>query len=231
MKKSVILITFLFAALGGSLCLSQDTSKDSIRIESEYLQDDDSYYDNKYMYLDINLSDDHKLLKLGIQPFKPNDNFNMAVFMIHGGFEQKLNSSFSFVNELNAIMLWSVGDAFHQLGYSPGLRYYFTKKREMAQGKSGDNCNGPYLLFRMSELFSFYTVKGVSPDAEPGEDSDELYRGPQLSVKPEIGIGIQQKIRRQLYFDANMYCNYDFTGDGFGYGITFLFGGLLSFTN
>ncbi len=226
MKKSLLILNIFLATLGGMSVFSQD---DSLHIETEYPGEDERYYQQKYMYLDVNLSDDHKLLKLGIQPFKPNENYEMTVFMIHGGFEQKLGSSFSLVNELNAIMLWSGGEVFHQLGYSFGGRYYFKKKREMARGRSGDNCNGLYFHLKMSDLLGFYTLKGVDV-SEPGDPSRELYRSLDYAFKPELGFGIQQKIRQHLYFDANVYFNLDLIEQKPGFGITFLFGGVLDFT-
>jgi hypothetical protein len=75
---------------------------DTVRLKQSLQQDQDFYYRNKYRYLDVRLGDEDRLLKIGIQPFKPGDSFNFLVFTIHGGFEQKINTSLTAVTELNS---------------------------------------------------------------------------------------------------------------------------------
>jgi len=224
MRNIIIILTAVVLFFANYQCYAQN---DSLKIETEITKGDEQYYKNKYMYLDINLSDDHKLLKLGIQPFKPNDNYNFAVFTIHCGYEQKLNTSFSLISEVNTSIISTEEEALLQFGYSFGGRYYPFKKQQLTKERSGDNCNGSYLHFRMSDLLSLNTLRSNSTVG----NRNELLRVFDYALKPELGFGIQQKIKRNIYFDANFSTNYDIINKEFGFRITFLFGGLLSFNN
>ncbi|MEZ5070231.1 MAG: hypothetical protein R2751_04485 [Bacteroidales bacterium] len=180
---------------------------DSIRMETETGGGPDAYYQNKYRYLDIRLSDEDHVLKFGIQPFKPSETFTFLVFSLHGGLEQKLGPTVSLVNELNAVSTWTGEESFHRMGYSLGGRYYVLKKKEMAQGKSGNNCQGVYGLFRMSDLVATTAYRAADPDSPTGRSAPN--RGLDFSLKPEIGLGFQQRLDYHLYFDASIGINHD----------------------
>jgi len=227
MKNAALILLMFAVALPGTICFAQ---KDTVMIETERTQDQDFYYRNKYRYLDVRLSDEDRLLKIGIQPFKPSDNFNFLVFTVHGGFEQKINTSLSAVTELNSVMTWSDGDAFHQQGLSLGARYYFLKKKDIEQGRSGNNCQGVYGLLKMSDLLSLVTIRSDDPTAGPLEHQADLFRVLQGSLTPEIGIGFQQRLDYHLYFDSAVACNYNILENDFGFQISFLFGVLFSYT-
>lgn len=227
MKKPALILLLLAVALPGMHCFAQT---DTVMIETEQSGDQDFYYRNKYRYLDVRLSDEDRLLKIGIQPFKPSDNFNFLVFTIHGGFEQKINTSLTAVAEINSVMTWSEEDAFHQQGLSLGGRYYFLKKKDLEQGRSGNNCQGVYSLVKMSNLLSLVTVRSGDPGAGPMEHQADLYRTLKGSLTPEIGIGFQQRLDYHLYFDSAVACNYNILDNDFGFQISFLFGVLFSYT-
>lgn len=227
MKKPTLIFLLFTVALPGTICFAQN---DSVMIETELMQDQDFYYRNKYRYLDVRLSDEDMLLKIGIQPFKPSDNFSFLVFTLHGGFEQKISTSLTAVTEINSVMTWSEGDVFHQQGLSLGGRYYFLKKKDIEQGRSGNNCQGVYGLLKMSDLLSLVTVRSDDPSASPLEHQSDLYRVLRGSLTPEIGIGFQQRLDYHLYFDSAVACNYNITDNDFGFQISFLFGVLFSYT-
>ena len=214
------------ASLAGTDCLAQT---DTVKIETELQQDQDFYYRNKYRYLDVRLGDEDRLLKIGVQPFKPSDNFNFLVFTLHGGFEQKLTTSISVVTELNSVMTWTEEQAFHQQGISLGGRYYFLKKKEIEQGRSGNNLQGVYGLFKMSDLLSLVTIREKDSDPDPFSRDPLLERSIRGSLTPEIGIGYQQRLDYHLYFDSALSCNYNILDNDFGFQISFLFGVLFSY--
>jgi hypothetical protein len=227
MKKAAFAILVCMFTLAGTGSFAQG---DTVLVETESQQDQDFYYRNKYRYLDVRLGDEDRLLKIGIQPFKPGNSFNFLVFTIHGGFEQKINTSLTAVTELNAVMTWSEDDVFHQQGLSLGGRYYFLKKMDIEKGRSGNNCQGVYTLAKMSNLLSLVTVRTDDPFADPLDHQAALYRVFRGSLTPEIGIGFQQRLDYHLYFDSAVSCNYDILHNDFGFQISFLFGVLFSYT-
>jgi len=227
MKKSALILIMCVVSIAGTDCLAQT---DTVKIETELQQDQKFYYRNKYRYLDVRLADEDRLLKIGIQPFKPSDNFSFLVFTVHGGFEQKINTSLSAVTEVNSIMTWSGDEAFHLQGLSLGGRYYFLKKRDIEQGRSGNNLQGVYGLIKMSDLLSLITTRSKSSGYNPSSHNPRLERYIKGSLTPEIGIGFQQRLDYHLYFDSALSCNYSILDDEFGFQISFLFGVLFSYT-
>jgi len=227
MKKSILLIVLLAAWLNGMRCYSQS---DTVLLETEFSKDQDFLYRNKYRYLDVRLSDEDRLLKIGIQPFKPGDNFNFMIFALHGGLEQKVNTSFSVLSEINSVMTWSGSQAFHQQGLSIGSRYYFTKKKDIQLGRSGNNCQGFYGLFKMSDLLSLMTLRLKGTDPDPSLKESQFSRNIDFALTPEIGIGFQQRLDYHLYFDAGISCSYNILENEPGFQISFLFGGIFSYT-
>ncbi|MDD3736912.1 MAG: hypothetical protein GX646_04085 [Bacteroidales bacterium] len=227
MKRSAYMILMLAMSLAGMNCFAQT---DTVLIETELQQDQEFYYRNKYRYLDVRLGDEDRLLKIGIQPFKPSDNFSFLVFTLHGGFEQKINTSLTAVTEINSVMTWTEEEAFHQQGISLGGRYYFLKKREIEQGRSGNNCQGVYGLFKMSDLLSLITLRADDADPDPLSHEPHLERFIKGSLTPEVGIGYQQRLDYHLYFDSSLSCNYNILDNDFGFQICFLFGVLFSYT-
>ncbi len=221
------MILMLAMSLAGMNCFAQT---DTVLIETELQQDQEFYYRNKYRYLDVRLGDEDRLLKIGIQPFKPSDNFSFLVFTLHGGFEQKINTSLTAVTEINSVMTWTEEEAFHQQGISLGGRYYFLKKREIEQGRSGNNCQGVYGLFKMSDLLSLITLRADDADPDPLSHEPHLERFIKGSLTPEVGIGYQQRLDYHLYFDSSLSCNYNILDNDFGFQICFLFGVLFSYT-
>lgn len=213
--------------LAGMNCYAQT---DTVLVETELEQDQEFYYRNKYRYLDVRLGDEDRLLKIGIQPFKPSDNFSFLVFTLHGGIEQKINTSLTAITEINSVMTWTDEQAFHQQGVSLGGRYYFLKKREIEQGRSGNNCQGVYGLFKMSDLLSLITLREKDEDPDPLSHEPYLERFIKGSLTPEIGIGYQQRLDYHLYFDSALSCNYNILDKDFGFQISFLFGVLFSYT-
>jgi len=226
MKRLLLIYLILAGTASGMHCLAQE---DSVFVENEWQQDDSYYYQNKYKYLDIRLSDEDKLLKIGVQPFKPSETFSFLVFTIHGGFEQKLGTSFSMISEINTVMTWTDEQAFHQVGYSPGIRYYFLKKQEIAHGKSGNNCQGFYGLLRSNNLLGMISFRGEGINTESSRSS-QLERYITTSLTPEIGLGFQQRLDYHLYFDASISCSYDILEKDWGLQLNFLFGGIFSYT-
>ncbi len=215
------------SSLTGANCLAQT---DTLKIETELQQDQDFYYRNKYRYLDVRLGDEDRLLKLGIQPFKPSDKFSFLVFTLHGAFEQKINTSLSAVTEVNSIMTWTEGEAFHLQGLSLGGRYYFLKRRDIEQGRSGNNLQGIYGMFKMSDLLSLITTRSGSSGYDPSSHNPHLGRYIKGSLTPELGIGFQQRLDYHLYFDSAIACNYSILDNEFGFQISLLFGVLFSYT-
>ncbi|MDF1560606.1 MAG: hypothetical protein P1P83_10425 [Bacteroidales bacterium] len=227
MKRSAIIILMLAASTAGMNCFAQT---DTVRVETELQQDQEFYYRNKYRYLDVRLGDEDRLLKIGVQPFKPSDNFSFLVFTLHGGIEQKINTSLTAVTEINSVMTWTEEEAFHQQGISMGGRYYFMKKREIEQGRSGNNCQGVYGLFKLSDLLSLITLRDKNAGPDPLSHDHHLERFIKGSLTPEIGIGYQQRLDYHLYFDSSLSCNYNILDNDFGFQISVLFGVLFSYT-
>ncbi len=227
MKKQTVILLLCTICLTGTNCLAQT---DTVVVETELQKDQDFYYRNKYRYLDVRLGDEDRLLKFGIQPFKPSDNYSFLVFTLHGGFEQKINTSLTVVAEINSIFFWADHDALHQQGISLGGRYYFLKKKELEQGRSGNNCQGVYGLVRMSDLLSLITLRSDNIDQDPLNHDPYLYRTIKGSLTPELGIGFQQRLDYHLYFDSGVSCNYNILDKEFGFQLSFLFGVLFSYS-
>ncbi len=227
MRKSAYTLLIIAVNLAGMNCYAQT---DTVLVETELEQDQEFYYRNKYRYLDVRLGDEDRLLKIGIQPFKPSDNFSFLVFTLHGGIEQKINTSLTAITEINSVMTWTDEQAFHQQGISLGGRYYFLKKREIEQGRSGNNCQGVYGLFKMSDLLSLITLRADDADPDPLSHEPHLERFIKGSLTPEVGIGYQQRLDYHLYFDSSLSCNYNILDNDFGFQICFLFGVLFSYT-
>jgi|ADurb_Ile_02_Slu_FD_contig_123_10244_length_2499_multi_5_in_2_out_0_4 hypothetical protein len=226
MKITAYITLILTVSIAGTNCLAQT---DTVLVETELKQDQEFYYRNKYRYLDVRLGDEDRLLKIGIQPFKPSDNFSFLVFTLHGGFEQKINTSLTTVTEINSVMTWTKEEAFHQQGISLGGRYYFLKKREIEQGRSGNNCQGVYGLFKMSNLLALITLRADDENPDPMSRDPYLERYIKGSLTPETGIGYQQRLDYHLYFDSALTCNYNILDKDFGFQISFLFGVLFSY--
>ncbi len=127
--------------------------------------------------------------------------------------------------------MWSENEVINQLGYSIGGRYYAFKQKQMNKGFSGNNCNGSYFSFMVSDLIGVYSIRNKPYQENDIEYKPELYRGLMFNIKPEIGIGFQQKIKRSIYFDTSISTNYDVRFNKFGFSLSFLFGGLVSIMN
>lgn len=225
MKKSAFILILCSVSLSGLDCFAQT---DTVIVETELQQDQSFYYRSKYRYLDVRLGDEDRLLKIGIQPFKPSDNFSFLVFTLHGAFEEKIYTSLTAVTEINSVMLWSDDQVFHQQGISLGGRYYFLKKKDIEQGRSGNNCQGVYGLLKMSNLLSLVTIR--SKNADLLSHDSKLDRFLKSSLTPEIGIGFQQRLDYHLYFDSGLSCNYNILENEFGFQLSFLFGVMFSNT-
>lgn len=224
MKIPVLILILFFLVL---VCSDSFGQSDSIHIETEIIDfNENSYFKHKYNYLDIALKDENKLLKIGIQPFKPNDQFDFSVLILHAGYESKVARSFSIVNEVNSTMTWYKGKSTHLTGYSLGVRYYYLKANQLKEKTSGNNCNGPYLQCISRDLLSLQTERIKI------KNNKYLDRNIDLSFKLEVGAGIQQRLNRKLYFDANVWANYPLHyGEKITYGMTVLFGGAIGFWN
>lgn len=222
MKIHFIILLFVFV-----FCLNSHGQTDSIKIETEVIEfNEEAYFKHKYNYLDIALKDENKLIKLGIQPFKPNDKFDFSVLIVHTSYESKLSKSMSFINEVNSTMTWSKGKSNHLTGYSLGFRHYYLKRSQIKEKTSGNNCNGPYVHIMTRDIVWLATQRIKS------SKNKELYKTTDSSIKMELGLGIQQRLSRRLYFDGNVWANYDLmNGDKLNFGMTFLFGGVLGFWN
>ena len=227
MKKQAVILLLCTICLTGTNCLAQT---DTVVVETELQKDQDFYYRNKYRYLDVRLSDEDRLLKIGIQPFKPSDNFSFLVFTLHGGFEQKINTSLTAVAEINSVSFWSDDEIVHQQGISLGGRYYFLKKKDIEQGRSGNNCQGVYGMLKMSDLLSLITIRLKTTDSDPFSHDPYLSRFIKGSLTPELGIGFQQRLDYHLYFDSGVSCNYNILDKEFGFQLSFLFGVMFSYT-
>lgn len=219
MRKHLIklIITIYVGVLLILPCTLAIAQSDSVAFTVETEEINNDYYQHKYRYLDIVLGENINAIKIAIQPFKPKNYFNFGVLSLQGAYEQKLNESFSLLNEINTTTFWGEGQKLNELGYAIGVRWYALKRSEIQNGQSGNNTNGAYLGFKADNIFNAITNRSTDP-------KKEISRYVQLNPSPEFSIGYQNKISRLLYIDTNLFFNYSFQTETFGYGITLLLG-------
>ncbi|MFA9390032.1 MAG: hypothetical protein ACERKD_09510 [Prolixibacteraceae bacterium] len=211
LRKILIVLLFLVFLLGAQ------AQSDSLIVVEETIENNDAYYQHKYQYLDILLSDNVKALKFAIQPFKPERYINFGVLVLQMAYEQKMSASFSLVNEINTTTFWGGTEKINELGYAIGLRWYPMKKSEIEKGISGNTVNGPYLGLKADNIFNAKTFRGIN-------SNESLKRYFNLNPTPEFTLGYQHKFSRLLYIDSNVFANYSINNKELGYGLTLLIG-------
>ncbi|MBN1925698.1 MAG: hypothetical protein JW798_07680 [Prolixibacteraceae bacterium] len=184
--------------------------------ETEIETGNDEYYNLKYDYLEIMLSDETKLLKFALQPFKPSEDYTFLSLTMQAAYEKKINSSFSIVNEINSNFLIDKETSLHITHYSLGTRWYPGKKKSIETGISGNNCNGYYIGLKASHIFDIAYIRE--------DEKNDLFHFFSFKPTPEISLGIQQRLKKRFYIDVNAFFNYSFFDREFGYGIVGLFG-------
>jgi hypothetical protein len=213
--KSTITVLIIFLILV-SMGIIANAQSDSIMVESEISTERNDYYTHKYQYLEVSLSDQSRLFKFALQPFKPSGNYDFGVVTLQLAYERKINKSFSVVHEINSNLNWLDSAKLYNTNFAIGSRFYPGLKQRIENGKSGINCNGYYIGIKANVLKSiaFQNEKqGYSYDR-----SIILY-----DPTPEFSVGLQQRISSLFYIDANAFVNYSFL-DGPGYGIVVLLG-------
>lgn len=175
---------------------------------------EDPYYKLKYESLDMFLRDETRLFKIAVSPFKPNEKYDFSIILTQLSYERKFGKAWSGIAELNQeLMLLSNGTILIN-AFDLGVRHYINKSKQIAQGLSGNNCNGLYAGFKASGL-----VKGTTDFSEGMQD-----RYVSLIPSPELNIGIQQRISNLFYVDANAFVNYNFQLREPGFGLKILIG-------
>lgn len=190
---------------------------DSIQVETEIVDSHGVYYEHKYRYLDVMLSDETKLFKFALQPFKPNENFNFGVLSLQLAYENKLSYSISITSEIYSNLVWTEESNLYSTGLAVGMRWYPTKNAQIRKGLSGDNCNGYYLGLKASNLLRSQALKRKTP--VPTYD-----RHVNFLLMPEASLGLQQRITNRFYVDAYTFVNYDVIDKSVGFGLQVLLG-------
>jgi hypothetical protein len=217
MEKRITVIVYMLAIF---LTLSgfgkyASAQSDSIMVESEMINGNDDYYAHKYQYLDMSLSDQTKILKFGLQPFKPG-NYDFGVINIQAAYERKLNKSFSAVSEINSNLNMLDSAKIFSINFSIGARWYPFMKQRIMEGKSGNNCNGYYIGIKLDVLKSI-AMRDL-------KQSYPYNRGVYLdNPGMELSAGLQQRLSNIFYIDANAFVNYSIQ-DGPTYGLMVLLG-------
>lgn len=212
-KISMIAI-FLIAFFSGFIAFAQS---DSIVVQSEILSGQDTYYKHKYQYLDVNLSDETKLFKFSLQPFKPSESYSFGVLSLQLAYESKISKSISLTSEINANMMWTAESDFKSTCFAIGSRWYAGKNKRIKQGISGNNCNGYYLGLKANNILRSIVLH---------DNTQNLPYSRYISFDPtpEISLGLQQRIANLIYVDASTFINYSFQKGELGFGLLVLLG-------
>lgn len=186
---------------------------DSISVETQQASND-AYYNLKYELLDMFLRDETRLFKIAVSPFKPNEKYDFSILLSQLAYERKFSKTWSGNAELNQeFMMLTNGNIFIN-SFDLGLRNYLFKAKQVQKGLSGNNCNGFYLGAKVSNLILATTVSET--------DGHESFVG--FKPKPELNLGIQQRINNLFYVDANTFVNYNFETGKTGFGLKILIG-------
>lgn len=220
MKKMINFKTYMVAVFIVFLFHGINTAaqNDTIVVESEIIDNHDIYYKHKYQYLDVSLSDETRLFKFALQPFKPSENYNFGVLSLQLAYEKKLTPSISLTNEINANMMWTESGNVRSTGFAIGTRWYPGKNSRIDQGLSGNNCNGYYLGLKANNLLKSTAFRDSATNIQ-------FLRGMSFRPIPEVSIGFQQRLTKLFYVDASTFVNYNFYDEGgFGFGLLVLLG-------
>lgn len=187
--------------------------QDSVKVESQPANND-MYYNLKYESLDLFLRDETRMFKFAVSPFKPNEKYDFSIVLSQLAYERKLNNTWSGLAELNQEFMFFQNGNILINSFDIGIRNYLFKEKQLRKGLSGNNCNGIYAGLKASNIL--VATKLFT------DDSHNNFVG--FKPKPELSIGIQQRISNLFYIDANAFVNFNFETKEPGFGLKLLIG-------
>jgi hypothetical protein len=196
---------------------------DSTRVTYSFESSDSSDYNyrRKYEYLDINLKDETSMFKIAIPTFTITYYNNLSAnsltqnnFGLLFSFERKINPSWSVYvedeNDYSRIAYLNINGYNYSSIINWGIRYYFLIKKRIKDGVSGNNCNGVFVDFLVSDLNGMgYSkiVYNATSNSDKFIDDEFKFR---LINKPELrlNIGLQKRLNNFSYIDTRVYMSY-----------------------
>jgi hypothetical protein len=160
-------IYLLLIQITGKLIYGQ-TDTANIQLSEEDASQSDFYYRSKYSYLDINLKEDHSLIKFSFSPFLPGAGYEFGTVFLQASYESKIGKQFSITREINSSYTIRDGAYYRvqaksihtsRTGFGITSRYYPGMKKRIALGNGADNLNGSYFSLNALNLFSFVTSR------------------------------------------------------------------------
>ena len=195
------------------MCLTMhlNAQDETVTIKESVEDSADFMFQRKYKYLDYNLIEERSLFKIGAKYILITNNkdsyFYNWIPAVSVGYERKTGDCFSILTQVKWFESFDTTLTF-DLGVQG--KYYFLKKNEILNNISADNFFGTYVLFGLTDIFSYQHI----------DKSVTKKQGNYFQISPNIqfGAGQQFAIAHRIYFDISMYGEYFFE-DGFDFRI------------
>ncbi len=227
-RKAIFIVFQLILFSPFNQIFSQtDSLKTFYRQESA--DSSDYNYHRKYQYLDINLKDETNMFKISVPAFILSHSvvnqigINSQYLNLYFTFEKKINPAWSLlIDESNTDYLANSNIQFNSQ-FDIGIRYYFLMKERIKKGISGNNCNGIYTDFFISDILNFNYV-------DNGWSSSNIINNQLLGhTSPPVALsfGLQKRLNNFSFIDTRMYIEYQpvFQSNGvFTFGLDFKIG-------
>lgn len=191
-----ISLTLIICSLGFIASAQSDSVSASTYEES--VQTSDYTKRERFKYLKRSMIEEPSMFKISTLPYFAG-YFGMGMQAVVG-YEKKFSRSFSFTGEVvNYINIFSPKTNNPELRYNglwrSGLnvssRYYYSQKREIEKGISGNNLLSNYIEFRVEDLLTYAKV------------NESTYLRNDFISRPNLVLawGLQRRIGRYGYFD------------------------------
>lgn len=204
MNRKLIFTTLVFICL---LILKSHGQTDSSKVNySEESSDSSDFkYRRVYQYLDINMKNEKRLFKIS-PGFNFSDVYSALRFQI--SYEWKIKKQYSV--SLNAFTLFTRTKDYNYSYFDNqsylysnnstiglNFRYYFTLKKRMENGISGNNLNGLYVglgthLLSYNQNYNSHYPNNYNPGLQMFFDE----------FNPSLSIGLQKRLNNWSYFDV-----------------------------
>lgn len=200
MNKKINFSIIIFVCL---FTINAYNQTDSIKISysQESKDSSDFKYRRVYQYLDINMKNEKRL-------FKVSPGFNMSSdfssLSLNVGYEWKIKKQYSLsVNTYSLFRRIKEDsypshrfDNYSALGFD--FRYYFTLKKRMEDGISGNNLSGLYVGLG-DDVVSVHRLHNTAYSVEGAWHDYRLWFD---EFAPKLTIGLQRRLNNWSYFDV-----------------------------
>jgi hypothetical protein len=192
----IIVITFNF-----SVMVRAQTDSTSTTTYEESVQASDFNKRERFKYLRRSMIDEPSMFKISALPYW-SGYYGVGATVVTG-YERKLTKSFSVTGELvNYINLFKPKNysseiqykGFWRTGLNASVRYYYSQKKQIREGSSGNNLLSNYLEFKVDDILTYGRV------VKSGKVETAVSSYPNLI----LAWGVQRRIRKLGYFDDSV---------------------------